>query len=82
MKYCEACGNTYQICKHHIKTKKAHPHLKDKEWNLINLCFAHHNQIHSYGLNRFILNYPRIIDVIKKKGWSKDKFLNKWVHEE
>lgn len=57
------------VCYHHIYTRKAHPELENEPWNLMPLCQAHHNEIHSMGSNRFAQKYARATKWFKENGW-------------
>lgn len=62
---------------HHIKTRGSGG--SDDLFNLINLCRYHHQQVHSYGMVKFINNHKHIMGILHSKGWEIQNVLGKRV---
>lgn len=78
---CELCNSHNNVAGYHIKTKGSGGH--DIEENLISLCFhCHITKLHQWGLNRFCEVYPKMVEILKNKGWYYCEVLKKWRHDE
>lgn len=74
---CIACGKRGIIDLHHIKSRKSGG--SDCTNNLLELCRAHHVEIHQIGRTTFIKKY-RLEYLMNEKGWEFDTVSNKWIN--
>lgn len=66
---CLACGRTYDVEAHHIKTRRTHG---DDPWNVIPLCSDHHTQDENAwhrNLSKFFHSFPHVWKHLKLLGW-------------
>jgi hypothetical protein len=49
-KYCNECGTSYGVERHHIISRKQLKPLEDCEHNFVDLCYAHHRD-HKTGVH-------------------------------
>jgi hypothetical protein len=68
---CVACGRYTENgnALHHVLTRKAHPELKDKHYNLMPLCVHHHNMIHSKGARFMCEHFTNICAWLTSNNW-------------
>lgn len=78
---CVCCGKQGKgkCCFHHLKTKKAFPEYKHKEWNLVSVCQKCHNLFHQKGLNYMASNYTGVKRFLVLNEWEFDSYSNKWL---
>lgn len=79
---CVACDFWAKgmVCYHHLRTRKARPDLKDKEWNMIPVCQKHHNEFHNKGIDYMARNYLTVLHWLRRNGWSYNVFREKWLN--
>jgi len=75
---CIVCGRAPSD-RHHILSRGAYIHLKDKEWNMINLCREHHRCVHDRGLAYLAQKNKPVRNWLKTNGFHFDFFTEKWV---
>lgn len=75
-KPCVVCGKIPSD-PDHIGTKGAGN--GDEETNIWSLCRIHHIEKHHGGLNKFVLKYPQLKDILILKGWKYDDYLGRWT---
>lgn len=78
---CIVCGESGQTCAHHIKTKKAYPQYKFSLWNLMPVCWGHHEEVHRLGLREFANLYPNVESFLVANGWEFCPIAGKWLHD-
>lgn len=82
---CELCSSRSEVSGHHIKTRGSGGH--DIRENLVAVCFTCHHLIHAYGINKMILNKPKLELILRAKGWycqtigSKQNEVLKWFND-
>lgn len=79
-----AATNFYQesmVCYHHIHTRKSHPELARKKWNMIPCTLAIHNEFHLKGTSYMAQKYAGVKKWLKKNNWYICEFRKKWVHD-
>ena len=78
-KPCQACGSTFGVVAHHIKTKGSQGKAINHPSNLMPLCFEHHREVHDKGLFHMAYNYSDINEFLATHGWQYDDFSNKFI---
>jgi hypothetical protein len=64
---CLICSNP-QTDRCHIKSKGSGG--KNEDWNLIQMCRAHHSESHTLGWYRFSNKYDIVRKELDRKGWE------------
>jgi hypothetical protein len=73
---CVACGKPGPNDCDHILTKGAgHDDSINSCWSLCRSC---HILKHQIGLNKFILYYTHLSDILISKGWYYENYFKKW----
>jgi len=67
MKICQACGSIDVVDVAHIKSRGAGG--DESESNTILLCRRDHGYQHQSGFYKLSLLRPKILEVLKLKGW-------------
>lgn len=75
---CLACGRS-GVALHHLKSRGSGG--SNLEHNLMPVCWGHHTEVHTIGLQQFSIKYPQVEDWLFKNGWEYDPYLEKWTHE-
>jgi hypothetical protein len=81
---CIVCGMEGQgmVTFHHIKTRKAYPHLENKSWNKIPACaWCHVPGFHQKGLSYMAKTFHQVRFWLEKNGWYYEKKIGKWFHD-
>lgn len=73
----EGCGRYFKTS-HHVKTRGSGG--SNDTWNLMPLCMAHHQEVHSSGLTMFSERHKEVTTWLLKMNWEYDKFYKKWRH--
>ena len=76
---CIGCGNKhFQRTYHHIKSRGSGG--TDEVHNLMPLCLADHNRVHSIGLRAFAEHRPDVMKWLLDRGWYICGLQGKWKH--
>jgi len=71
---CLVCGQGKTLV-HHIRTVGSG--AGDVSWNLMPLCFRHHEEIH-HGTFEMAEKYPKVKAYLIANGWVYDFHFAKW----
>ena len=82
---CICCGHDVdnEVTYHHEYARGSHPELAYKKWNLIPLCFDHHNNwCHQKGTYETSLEFEDLHNWLIKNGWEILEMdgRKKWIH--
>ncbi len=65
---CSVCGSRYRVDPAHVATFGSRGY--DREWSMIPLCRAHHNEQHITTWKDFLKKYPRVRALLEMLGWE------------
>lgn len=75
----ENCSPDERRTFHHIYTRGSGG--PDEIWNMIPICFKHHEEWHKVWTTKMAKKYPQVKDWLLKQGWFFDKNQKKWINE-
>lgn len=74
---CIICATRATTVAHHIKTKGSGG--PDERWNLMPLCYTHHDEIHRSTVD-FASKYKNAALFLERLGWFFDSYSGEWNH--